>query len=251
MEKLNYEIVKQKLFAKGYILLDKEYTKNNIPLLISKDGYKAYMSYANFSQGEKPAFFVMRNPFIQENVCRFIKQYSPLTKVENVKWLVKGQRKRIMLSCVCGCGNHFEKLFDGARRDKRCLCPKCSAKERIKKRRKDKNVFISLCKEKKYEILNMPEEFAYTTKVEVQDQQGYRGYTSCASLNHNRHFNVFDLKHNKDNYIHNINAFAKNNNIKTKALCFADTNKWANIGILFECECGKRFSTTANAFQTG
>jgi hypothetical protein len=55
------------------------------------------------------------------------------------------------------------------------------------------------------------------------------------------------LNSNKDNYIYNINNYCQINGIKSKAIGFADSEKWTKPGVKMLCECGNEYETSVTS----
>lgn len=251
MSSLTYEFVKEQFNKRGYILLSQEYKRNNQLLLVEKDGYKAYISYANFYMNKNPSFFTWRNPFFVENIQTYIQRKNPNTILLEAHPIIKNKKKRTLLKCQCGCGEIFNKLWENLYGKVYCECNKCTLQKRGKNHRKDKQSAFDFFEKNGYKILEKPQEFLRNQYIEVENAEGYRGFISYSRLLSGRNIAVFDIRTNKKNYIYNANIWAKNNNIKTTVIGFCDDKKWTTQGILCKCECGKKFVTSIASFQNG
>lgn len=251
MRSLTYEFIKEQFNKKGYILLSQDYKNNNQLLLVDKDGYKAYIKYSNFYMGKNPSFFTWYNPFFVENIQKYIQKKNPNTILLEAHKIVKNKKKRTLLKCQCGCGIIFTKLWENVYGKTYCECTKCTLKKRGENHRKDKQEAFNFIESQGYKILYKPESFVRNQYVEVENNDGYRGFVSYNRLLSGGKMAVFDIKQNKKNYIYNANVWAKNNNIKTIVLNFCDDKKWTRQGILCKCECGEEFTTSIASFQNG
>lgn len=251
MRGFTYKFIKEQFNKQGYTLLSQEYKNNNQLLLIEKDGYKAYIKYANFCMNKSPSFFTWNNPFFVENIQTYIKQKSPNTVLLEANQIIKNKKKRTLIKCKCGCGNIFTKLWENVYGNTYCECTQCILQKRGKNHRKNKQEAFNFIEGQGYKILEKPENFVRNQYVEVENNDGYRGFVSYNRLLSGRKMAVFDIKQNKKNYIYNANVWAKNNNIKTIVLDFCDDKKWTRQGILCKCECGEEFTTSIASFQNG
>jgi very-short-patch-repair endonuclease len=159
-----------------------------------------------------------------------------------------------MLTLKCGkCGREYKQSFyDLTKKDKKHMyCNKCNKKERSKKRKMSKEKFLKMFTDNNLTVLPN-QEFVYGKRIEVVDNEGYRGFTSYGDLKSGKHFCQFAMKGNtEENFIYNINLWCKNNNIKSKAICFSENQIHKNKTILFQCECGNEFETTKISFVYG
>lgn len=251
MIKLTQDFVEKQFKNSGYVLLG-VYTDGQTPMLCEKNGYKAYINYANFSIGRSPSFFRLDNPFVEENMRLYIKRVDSSVKVLKIKRIVNGNRKRILLTLQCSCGNVYTKLWDDIyNRNSRLICQKCSLKIRGKNHRKNKQEFINKFIEAGYKFLEDIDDVTRNDYIKVENKDGYVGYISYNRLLQNRKIAIFDIRSNKENYIYNVNRYCELNGIKSRAIRFSDNQKWTKIGIQFQCECGNYFETSIASFQTG
>lgn len=251
MGKLSYEFIKEQFNKRGYNLLSEEYKNNNQLLLVEKDGYKAYIKYGNFYMGKNPSMFTWNNPFFIENMQFYIKKKSPDTVLLEAKQIIKNKKKRTLLKCKCGCGKVFIKLWENVIGKTYCECDECTLKKCGKNHRKSKQEAFDFIRSKGYKILEEPEEYLRNQYIEVENNEGYRGFISYNYLITNKGMSIFELRINKKNFIYNANVWAKNNNIKSKVIDFCDDNKWTKQGILCQCECGMEFVTSIDSFKNG
>lgn len=253
MEKLTQEFIENQFKNRGYLVLD-VYIDNQTPILCEKNKYKAYISYANFSMGKDPSFFKLTNPFVKENMELYIKRMDSSVKVLNIERIIKGNKKRILLTLQCSCGDIYTKLWDdiyNKRKNRRIICNKCSLKIRGKNHRKDKQEFINKFNKEGYKILENIDNATRDKYIKVEDKNGYIGSISYNKILQNRKMAILDIRGNKENYILNLNHYCKLNGIKSKAVAFSDNQKWTRQGIQFVCECGNKFETSVASFQNG
>ena len=251
MGKLDFNFVKSCFLKKGYTVLSKEYIKNNIPLIVEKDGYKAKISYSNFSMGKSPSFFKIDNEFLLDNIIELIKKKNNKLTLIKIEKITKNNRNRILCYLKCECGTEFKKTLDDVKSNKYCLCKKCYLKKRGFNHRKSKKEVLEKFKNVGYIILNKNEDFTRNDYIEVENEEGYRGFISYNRLLQNRKISIFDIRINEKNYIYNANVWSKLNGIGTEVLCFDDSKHFNTRSIRCRCQCGNEFVTSIISFQSG
>ena len=251
-----YEIICEKFAEQGYKVLSpkEDYQNTQSKLLIEKNGYKSYMEYSNFYLGRKPKFFSYKhNPFFLDNAK--IMLYNIDTTTEVLSYDVVKRHNHNEYICIinmkCSCGNLFSKKWGDIKSNKYLKCPICAKKYRGQNHRKSKNEAIKFIKSKGYKIISIPQDFIRTSKVEVQNKDGFYGFISYSALHSGKNMSIFDIRSNKKHYIKNINILASKYGIETKAIDFYDTDKYTRQPILFQCQCGCQFVTSVASFQNG
>lgn len=254
--KYTYEIICKKFAEQGYKVLSPKEDYKNIQskLLIEKDGYKAYMEYSNFYLGRKPRFFsYIHNPFFLDNAKIMLYNIDSTTKVLSYNIVKRNNHNEhiCIINMQCSCGNLFSKKWGDIKSNKYLKCPVCAKKYRGKNHKKSKDKAINFIKSKGYKIISIPQDFTRTSKVEVQNSDGFYGFISYANLSNGKNMSIFNIKSNKKHYIENINILASKYGIDTKAIDFYSTDKYTRQSILFQCQCGKNFVTSIASFQNG
>lgn len=236
---------------KGYEVIGEYINANtNVECLQTKTQYKVFTSYSDLKYGKNPSIFGKNNPFKNYNIELLIKNCNSNIKLISIKTIKKKDKVRNLCCMVCECGNEFNKTLDTiqAKRAK-LVCPNCAKENRGLKRRNSKEYILNLIKESGYRNLENITNQTRNQKILVEDESGYRGYTSVASMMGKKHFDIFSIKTNKDNFIYNANIYSKNNCLKVKVIDFSDKEKWTRQGIKCQCRCGKYFETSIASFQ--
>ncbi len=110
MKKINYNCVKSFIESLGFNLLNKEYLKNDKPLIIyDKEGYYYKTTYSNLKTGRYPLKFIKSNPYVIQNIklwCKINdKPFELLSDIynnnsEKLKWkCLKDKCGDIFLCC--------------------------------------------------------------------------------------------------------------------------------------------------------
>ena len=185
-----------------------------------------------------------------EEIKEIIKKKNDKIEFISSKMIVKDNKHRRLVTMKCECGEIFNFTLDKLKSNKHLMCNKCSKKMQLKASKKHYNKkYRPMIEQYGYELVNQNEDLYANKYVEVIEKEtGYRGYVYP---NQPRKILVFSLLHNKNNYIYNINKYAENIGIGTRAVDFYNSEKWTNQGIEFICECGEKFYTTDRAFIKG
>lgn len=186
-----------------------------------------------------------------EEIIRIIKKKNPKIQFISSEIIIKKNKHRKFVHMKCECGQNFSMVLDKITSNKYLLCNKCSKEKQSKTRKKHYNKkYLPQITENGFTLVNPKSDLYANRFVEViENDTGYRGF-----IYPNRTYKkmlIFSLEHNKSNYIYNVNQYAKNIGIKSRAIEFSDNNKWVSQGMKFICECGKEFETTVRAFQKG
>lgn len=257
MSGMTYEAAQEAVRKLGYKILTpkEEFPGASENICCEKDGLKSWCSVSDItSKGNRVTskrFFSMINPFIEENIRTYIHDIDAKTEVLCVKTIVKSKRKRILLTIRCSCGEVFNRLWDKAKSAKYAAkCPKCLLIERGKSRREDKSKALHEFERRHYKVVGDVSNFLRNVPVEVENEQGYRGFLSYNKMMAGHSFGIFDVRANKSNYIYNANIWAKNNGIGTIVLDFCDDKPYTQQGIKCRCLCGQEFQTSIRSFQS-
>lgn len=250
MRKLTQSFVEKQLEQRGYILKD-NYKNNQIPMLCEYNGLQGYITYANFSLGKSIHFFkIDNNPFLEENIRIILKQKFPNIILNKIQIIKKKKRKRILMFLTCQCGENYKKIWNG-KQGKYGQCLNCAKRNRQKKRKKGVDYVVQYIKQHGYKVLYKPQIGTINELVEVENQEGYRGFTSVQKLRQNKNMSIYDMRINHKYFLFNVNQYCKLNNIHSQALEFSQQDKWTRQGIKFQCECGNYFETSIASFQNG
>lgn len=258
MDKLNYEEIKERLNKFGYHILtpEEEYINTQQNICCEKDGLKSWCSVVDIThkQGKSTSkrFFSLFNPFWKENMEMFIKKKDPNAEILGIEIITKSKHKRVLITMRCKCGTVFSKTWDNLQTLTYVSeCNKCAIKNRGKSHRKDKQEALKLFRAKGYKILNEPEFFLRDEYLEVEDEDGYRGFISYNRLKSGRQIAILDVRTNKKYYIYNANLYAQTRGIKSEVIDFCDDKKWTRQGIKCRCQCGDIFTTSVSSFFNG
>lgn len=185
-----------------------------------------------------------------EQIKEIIKNKNKEILFIESKIIVKKNKKRRLVTMKCSCGKLFDCVLDKIYSNKNLLCSECARKAMQKnKNTKNRNKYLSRLGRAGYQLVNPSDRLISNNFVEVEDvENGYRGFTYP---NAPKKILVFSLLHNRKNYIYNINNYAKNIGIESKAIRLIEDSRWSNQGVEFICECGELFETTDRAFKKG
>lgn len=249
-KKLDKKYVEDFFKNKGYNLLE-DYKNSSKSMLCEKDGYKGFISYSNLKSNKKPGFFKFSNVYFKDNCINFIKNKNKNLIVLDIKKFGKKSHQKIVLKIKCECGNIYKKNWSDIQQGKYAECYNCCIKKRGISQRKNKTEMLNFFSEKGYKVINPKDDFLTMDKIEVENEDGYRGYISYNKLKQGHNISIFDIRINKNNYIYNVNIFAKLRNINVQAIDFSKQNKWTRQGIVFKCVCGNIFETSISSFKCG
>lgn len=188
------------------------------------------------------------------------KRYS-LNKIDKILSLVeqKGQNVKILtklreierisettnIEFECVCGNLFRKKYSQIRDQKYILCEKCVINNRVSKRRKDFNLIRNDFLRKGYKILDEQNYINNTTRLEVENEDGYKGFLSYQHLKRNNDFVKFSVNFNEKYFLHNIKIYEKINNYSSRVVCYnKNTKENSRTSIIVKCGCGEFYRTT-------
>lgn len=256
LEKLSYDIIKDRLCVLGYKIItqESEYKNTQQNIICEKDGLKSFCSVADIltKKGTSKRFFSLSNPFCKENMIKYLSNVDKDAEVLEIKQIQKGDKKRILLSIKCSCGEIFIRTWDDAKSGiYGTKCQKCALKGRGKNHREDIADTIKAFAERGYKIIGNTNEILRNVPIEVETNDGYRGFISYNRIKQGRNFEIFGLRQNKKNFIHNANVWSNLNGVGTEVICFCDEKKYTTQGIRCKCQCGNEFITSIASFQSG
>lgn len=256
MKKLTQDFIEKYCQEHGGYNVIGKYEGNHTPLLIEKDGYYDDIYFANFQRGAKPSFFGKRCPYFKKNVQRYIAIHFPMVEFIDVEFHKSHGKKRArtIITMRCQCGNKFTKEWDNLLSNKYCACYKCSRNMASKQRKNGyDNKYYKEMVESGYIPVNSEENFYASVLTEVIERRtGYKGYIYPNRAKNLKKMLIFSTYFNLKNYIYNLNQYAKNNAIKTKALYLTDETPQPNQPLVeFQCVCGNRYRATAMHFING
>lgn len=222
------------------------YVNNHTPFKCEKDGYWYDITWCNLQRGEGLSLFGINNPYLEHNIKNLInKKYKNIQYISH-KIVTKNNKKRILVSLQCECGNLFIKDAYQLKNNKQICCNYCANKNRIKKIVKDKSEIINDFAEYGYKIIT-PENKMDTRQTEllIEDCFGYRGYLSHNHLKNGRRLSFYGKNNNKLK-LYNINNYFKLNNYKCLAINMIDDKQ-----VKIKCECGECFNVFAYKVLSG
>ena len=241
MKKLNEKDIRRYFESQGYKMIG-EYKNYLAPITVEKDGYKAQISYGHLKEGNSPILFGKRCPFWKDNIKKFLSINAPDVEFIDVKSYKKSGKIRTVVYMKCKCGKKFEKTWTNIYNNKYILCSQCAMKSNGIRRKKNKTKeYLKNINKRGYSLVNKNQILCSNTYVEViENSTGYKGFIYP---NNNKNMIIFSLLVNKKNYIHNMNVYAKNHGINSRAICFNKDGKWGAKTIVFKCECNEYFET--------
>lgn len=246
--KLTFKEVKEEFDKRNLILLTSNYYRNNQKLdFITQDGYKAQITISNLKLNKKPNYFSKLNIYTINNIQTYLD-----IKNEGVKILSKDfQGNNGELEFLCSCGQIFKKKWINIHKSTYTVCNKCAIQKRGATQRVKKKVVLNTFKNKGFNVLDISKYEGNESKLECQDENGYKGFSSYASIKAGKDISRFNIKSNPKYFIYNLNQWAILNNVDTIILDVDDNNLWTRQGIKCKCVCGKEFSTSYVSFFAG
>lgn len=219
-------------------------------LLVEKDGYKFYMSFAHFREGNSPNLFGKRCEFQIENMNLFVSKIDKDVKVLNAREIKNSGKSRILVKLQCSCGNIFERNWNHIYAEQKIYCNDCSiSKMRKKLKNRYHNKYYKDIKKRGYELVDKKEILYANKPVEViQVSTGYKGFIYP---NNNKNMIIFSLFTNRKNLLYNLNVASKNEGETSEVLELVGNVKHNNQEIMVKCECGAIFNTKYRAYIKG
>ena len=193
----------------------------------------------------------MSKKITDKEIIERINKKNPDIEFISSEIICHKNKYRRLVKMRCSCGNEFNKVLSKIDSNKYLLCNKCikEKQQQIRKKHYNKKYYPEIIKNG-YVLVNPKADLYVNRLVEVKEvATGYRGF-----IYPNRAYQrlvVFGLEHNKTNFIYNVNKYAENCGIGSRAIEFCDDNKWTAQGVLFKCECGNLFKTTYRNFCKG
>lgn len=253
--KLNLEDVKNTFDDKGFIPIDIKQYNGNTTYMDFKDeeGYLYNFKYSNLQSGKNPRRFSTFNKYTINN----IKLYLQKIKSDTILLSKEYKNDKDLLEFKCGnCGKIFYRSWTNLQSQKYKYCEDCCIQKRGETRRLElKDI------KNKFSIMGfnlLDDNYKGNSKrLLCEDEFGYRGFVPYNHLDRIKissraGFDYFSIKHNKENFIYNINNYCSLNGLNTIALkILEDDDSYSKSTILFKCECGEEFTTTINSFKGG
>lgn len=150
-----------------------------------------------------------------------------------------------LLEFECVCGAKFGKKYSQIRDQKYILCQKCAIERRVDKRRKDFRHVKKLFEDNKYKILLNQNYVNNVTKLEVEDEEGYRGFLEYRQLKKGDSLVRFSTKTNEKYFLYNIRLHEKKNNYSSSVLSIIPERKDKSRTVIsVKCGCGEIYETT-------
>ena len=142
LEKLSYNVVIQRLENLGYkmITTENEYKNTQDNIICEKDGLKSYCSVSDIltKKGTSKRFFSLSNPFCKDNMIKYLNTIDEEAEVLEIKQIQKSNKKRILLTIKCSCGEIFTRTWDDAKSGiYGTQCHSCLVKSRGRKHREN------------------------------------------------------------------------------------------------------------------
>lgn len=247
-EALDYKEVERRFKDKGLKLLTKEYKNNHEPLdCEDKYGYRYNPTINTLSNLNLTKLVYTWNKWSIYNIKKYIENNHISTILLTKEY--KGSKESMAFKCECGkvyycCWSDFQNR-------KRYYCHECSLKYGTK--RLDK---ISIKKEYEKVGLRILSGQTYQNnrqKLLCMTRDGYKVLKSYNGLIKPYDKFIFSYKHNKENYVYNINNYFKLNNIKGKCISLLDYKSGGHgqYYIEMQCECGKVYKTCIDYIRNG
>lgn len=263
MRKYTQEEVEKELNKHGFTLLS-EYRGLHDTIIVEQieTGYRANTTYKCFKTGSKPFLFSKHNDYQLYNMRKYISNIDKDIEVIDVESKTKHHKKINILKIKCKCGNIFERdwahIINDCHGNTYLLCPKCSRKRQTEIGRKEKDkINRKRIEDKGFTIINKNEHIYAHKPIEViQNSTGYRVFIDVAHVQKMKKPIIFSEYTNKTNLLYNVNKYAENNNLKTRAIGFTGNMRSTGNGtpqreIEFRCGCGEHYNTNVSHFIGG
>lgn len=239
--KFTNEEIDNILFQYNYIRLE-EYINNRTPIkcehILTK--YR-YMIRTDNIKTFKPSLWKLSNECnFDYNIKLYLNNNYPNIKYIGYKKITKSKKKNTLVSLECSCGNCFNviltKMVNGYY--KTIECNDCKVKHNIRGLKKGTKKNLEIIENHGYKILNkeyyLKQTINFTTKVDVEDEYGFKGSVSANLCTKAKHFATFSIRQNREFFIDNVNLLFKQNSCHTKCIGIIDIDN-----VLCICECGK------------
>lgn len=245
---LNYKEVEERFKNKGLKLLTKEY-KNNHQSLDCEDeyGYRYNPTINTLNNLNLTKLVYTWNKWSIYN----IKKYIENNHISTILLTKEYKGSKIPMAFKCECGKVYHCCWSDFQNRKRYYCHECSLKYGTK--RLDK---VSIKKEyEKVGLKILPGQIYQNNKQKLlcMTRDGYKVLKSYDGLVKPYDKFIFSYKHNKENYIYNVNNYFKLNNIKSRCIALLDykTGSHGQYYIEIQCECGKVYKTCIDYIRNG
>lgn len=252
MNKISTEEVIQYLRTNGGWELLSEYKGVHDNIIITKNGYKAKMSFASFKANNNPILFGSKNEFFKENIKLYLHNKYPLVEFIDAKLVKKSGKSRIVVDMVDEAGHNFSKTWEHIYTTNCDLnCKICSRKLQTDKHRASMyKKWIGLIDTSKFEILEIPEILTSESRVSIKDIE--TGYKYNSSIRAFEKFNCepFNVYSNKEFFLYNLSVYKEANGLESTPIAIKDTSKSHNI-VTFKCKCGCNFDRSIYKWMDG
>lgn len=249
-KKIENEVIIKLFESKGYKVVGK-IENTTTPIFCEKDGYRYKITYNNLRFGKTPSLWGFNNIVnLDYNIHVFLKKKQATAEFLSYKKIIKGSKKRILLTFRCECGEIFNKTLEDTVYKTYICCNKCTLRKSRRNQRVSEKSLRNIA-QAGYKILQAPENPRITDLCEVEDELGFKGFISAAKVSAHKGMSRFDVRINKKHYIDNVNYWAKLNCIDVRCLDFEENTHYRRQGLKFRCSCGQEFVTSINSFQNG
>ena len=245
---LSLDTVKERFQNKGLILLTKNYI-NNQQLLDCEDkyGYRYNTTIMSLNNLNMTKLTYTLNKWSLYNINKYI---------ENNKIPVQLLSKEYINSVTpmefrCQCGHIYYSSWSDFKGRHRYYCRDCMQK--FKRKRLNQEFVFKEYKEAGLTIMPGQEYKNNRTALKCKTKNGYIVYKTYDGLTKSFENQFFSYKHNKENYVYNVNNYLRLHNIKGECLKVLDST----IGIhgqhyiVMKCECGNIFNSCIDYIKNG
>lgn len=247
-EVLNYIEVEKRFKNKGLKLLTKEY-KNNHQLLDCEDKY-GYRYNPTVNTLNNLNFTKLVYTYNKWSIYN-IKKYIENNNISTVLLTKKYKNSDTPMAFKCECGKVYYCSWRDFQSRKRYYCHECSLKYGTK--RLDESFIKDEYSKVGLSILPGQTYQNNRQKLLCITEYGYKVFKSYDGLAKPYDKFIFSYKHNKENYIYNVNNYFKLNNIKCECIRLLDykTGSHGQYYIEVKCECGKVYKTCIDYIKNG
>ena len=241
----NLEDVKKIFKEHGLELLENEYINNHTKMKakIIDTEYLTTVELANLLSGQKWYIVHKSNPYSMYNIKIYLQNNNIPLEILTDEYINNSTKFKVK----CACGKTYETTWASICNKKKYCCNECSNKKRKEKQKIANEKIFELFNNHNLTILDISQYKNNLSNLSVVDKLGYKGKISYGNLSQNKQFYKFSIKYNEENFLYNLNVFAKNQNFNCKVLDYNVIDK-DNIVLTIECACGNVFKTKLYSF---
>lgn len=208
------------------------------------------------AKGARSVWGALNFENLQTNLVIFLENKNSLCKFIKGEIVESGGKMRPKATLICSCGNIFTSFVESIVGRDIITCPSCAkiraGKTHTFKSRTEKGKErLEELEQAGYKLLEKKLPQSRNEYIEVEDDEGYRGFLRIGKIKEKCGVVRFDRKRNEKNYIYNVNNYCVLHGIEAECIGFCEEEKWQSQGLYFKCQCGEKFSTSVWSFVRG